>query len=148
MLRKAARISRWVCVYPGIALILLTFISDILTKEPLNVVNSLELSVLLLVLHAVHVGSLYVLGMLWKHAEQKGKIKDLNSGRFVQRTTWDEVRGFREYLKKVERPRVAISIANNDRTYLTSSKVAFMISLGLLSSKQIKAVLQATSRSV
>lgn len=134
--KKSARISRYTTYYPQSFLIIILLLTGGLSSFDNPIIEASLLLLVFAVIHLIHSAAIYCIEMLRLHARDKGKVKLLDKNRKIKQTLWDQIRGYRHYLLKVEVGKVNSYIKMRDHTYLKSEKIPYMIALGLIDANQ------------
>ena len=142
--KRAFKISRYSVVYPFSFILILAQFADLRDGKPFNPTAVLAVIAGLLAFYGVHGASWYVIEMLRLKAVGKSKIKSLAGDKQIPQSLWDQVRGYREYLKEVELPRLSTQLAIKDTQALKDDKISYMVALGLVSNHDKKAILELT----
>lgn len=84
---------------------------------------------------------MYLAVRVYFYARQKDSlVKEGSKG--VDRVLWDEIRGYREFLKQVELPRIKVMVEARDKDYLKGRVFQELVAFGLVNPEQISAAFE------
>lgn len=138
--KQAFKISRYSVIYPFSIILVIVQFADLLEGKSLNITAVFATIAGLLFFYLVHGGAWYVILMLRIKAYSNSRIKSLAGGKKIKHSLWDQVRGYREYLKEVELPRLETQLSIKDTQALKDDKISYMVALGLISNHDKKAI--------
>jgi hypothetical protein len=85
-------------------------------------------------LSIIHSLMVYLSLMLNKYITDLGPVISLNNDK-ITRDVWDELRGYRDFLRKVEAPRAKTYLKQKDTNYLTSERFSQLVAFNFISKK-------------
>jgi hypothetical protein len=140
---KVKRISKYITLYPQLVLFFLSASVLTISGESLSIDQLIIFPVLIVVIFYIHTFTLYVLDMLRIFVFEKGSVKSLDkNNQSIDRTLWDQIRGYKEYLKRVELNRTRSFIETRDRQALSQDHIPYLSALGLVSNRDSLRILR------